>query len=112
MRVVNGSRAASWVTTVLLAASFGGLVGAASASPTVVRSAAPIATVTRHGGLCATRTECRSTLRIDDTTISADGYASRRLKASERVALLRAIATLNIKYLRAHPFAGTCPTAF
>ena len=113
MSVVNASPAASlMVAAVLLAASFRGSVGAAAASPTVVRSAAPIASVTRHGGLCVTGRECRSTLRIDDTTISADGYTSRRLKASERVALLRAIGTLDAKYLRAHPFAGTCPTAY
>jgi hypothetical protein len=113
MRVVNASRAASHlVAAVLLAASFQGLVGAAAASPTVVRSAAPIASVTHHGGLCISGRECRSTLRIDDTMISGDGYAPRRLKASERVALLRAIGRLDARYLRAHPFAGTCPTAY
>ena len=52
------------------------------------------------------------TLQIDDTTISGDGYASRPLKASDRIALLCAIGTLDAKYLRAHPFAGTCPTAY
>jgi hypothetical protein len=97
---------------VLLTVSLSGLVGAAAASPTVVRSVAPIASVTRHGGLCVTGTECRSTLRIDDTTISGGGYAPRRLKASERLALVRAIGTLDAKYLRAHPFVGTCPTAY
>jgi hypothetical protein len=33
-------------------------------------------------------------------------------KASERVGLLRAIGKLDVNYLRAHPFAGTCPTAY
>ena len=114
MSVVNASRAANLVVAaVLLAASFGGaMVGAAAASPAVVGTAVPIASVTRHGGLCATGRECRSTLRIDDTTISGDGYASRRLKASERSALLRAIGMLDTRYFRAHPFAGTCPTAY
>jgi hypothetical protein len=79
---------------------------AAAASPS------PIVSVTRHGGLCVTGSECRSTLRIGDTTISGDGYRSRRLKESERAALLRAIHTLDAQYLRAHPFAGTCPTAY
>jgi hypothetical protein len=97
---------------VLLAASFAGSDGAATASPIVSRSATPIASVTRHGGLCVTGRECRSTLRIDDTTISGDGYVSRRLKASERVALLRAVGRLDEKYLQAHPFVGTCPTAY
>jgi hypothetical protein len=110
---MNARRAAGlMVAAVLLAASLGVLVGAAAASPTAAGSSAPIASVTRHGGLCVSGTECRSTLRIGDTTISADGYASRRLKASERVALLRAIGRLDAKYLRAHPFAGTCPTAY
>ena len=112
MKVVNANRAARHVVAaLLLAASFQGLAGAA-ATPTVVRPAAPIASVTRHGGLCVTGRECRSTLRIDDTTISGDGFAPRRLKAIERVALLRAIGKLDANYLRTHPFAGTCPTAY
>jgi hypothetical protein len=84
----------------------------ATAAATAVRSVAPIVSVTRHGGLCVSGSECRSTLRIDDRTISGDGYASRRLKPSERAALLRAVRTLDARYLRAHPFAGTCPIAY
>ena len=73
---------------------------------------APIVTVVRHGGLCASRSECRSVLRITDTTISGDGYVSRRLTPALRTALLRAIRKLSLVYLRAHPFKGTCPTAY
>lgn len=87
-------------------------VGATAASPAVFKPATPIVSVTRHGGLCVTGRECRSTLRIDDTTISGDGYVPRRLTASERVALLRAIGRLDSQYLQAHPFVGTCPTAY
>ena len=56
--------------------------------------------------------ECRATLRISDTTISGDGYVPRRLKPSERLALLRAIGALDLGYLRAYPFNGICPTAY
>jgi hypothetical protein len=72
----------------------------------------PIVTVVRHGGLCATGSECRWVLRITDTTISGDGYVSRRLPPTSRLALLRAIKKLSLAYLRAHPFKGTCPTAY
>lgn len=95
----------------LLAASIG-CSGAASAPAAAAAAPNPIVTVTRHGGLCVTRTECKSTLRITDTTISGDGYKSRRLKPAERLALLRAIRLLDPAYLRAHPFKGTCPTAY
>jgi hypothetical protein len=44
--------------------------------------------------------------------LSGDGYVPRRLTASERVALLRAIGRLDSQYLQAHPFVGTCPTAY
>jgi hypothetical protein len=71
-----------------------------------------IVTVVRHGGLCATGSECRSVLRISDSTISGQGYVSRRLSRSARGALLRAIAKLDAASLRAHPFTGTCPTAY
>ena len=113
MAVVNASRAASgMVAVVLLAVAVGASVGVVAAAPIVLQPATPIVSVIRQGGLCVTRNECRSTLRIDDTTISGDAYVPRRLKASERVALLRAIGGLDASYLRAHPFAGTCPTAY
>jgi hypothetical protein len=112
MGVVNASRVVSrTVVVVLIATVIAGTVGAA-ASPAVFKPATPIVSVTRHGGLCVTGRECRSTLRIDDTTISGGGYVPRRLNASERVALLRAIRRLDSQYLQAHPFAGTCPTAY
>ena len=101
-----------FVVALLIATVIAGTVGAAAASPAVFKPATPIVSVTRHGGLCVTGRECRSTLRIDDTTISGDGYVPRRLMASERVALLRAIGRLDSQYLQAHPFAGTCPTAY
>jgi hypothetical protein len=72
----------------------------------------PIVTAVRHGGLCASGSECRWVLRITDTTISGDGYVSRRLPPTSRPALLRAIKKLSLAYLRAHPFKGTCPTAY
>ena len=54
-------------------------------------------TVVRHGGLCITGSECRSTLRIDDTTISGEGYRPRRLAPAERTALLAAIGKLDLR---------------
>jgi hypothetical protein len=71
----------------------------------------PIVTVVRHGGLCVAN-ECRRVLRIDDSTISGQGYVSRPLTRSARAALLRAIAKLDTAYLRAHRFTGTCPTTY
>jgi hypothetical protein len=72
----------------------------------------PIATVVRHGGLCLGGSECRTVFRITDTTISAPGYVPRRLAPAERLALLRAVKLLSVPSLRAHPFTGTCPTAY
>jgi hypothetical protein len=88
------------------------LVGLVAVASGPAAAPAPIVTVVRHGGLCASRTECRWVLRITDTTISGDGYVSRRLPLASRVALLRAIKKLSLAYLRAHPFKGTCPTAY
>jgi hypothetical protein len=97
---------------VTLLASIGGVLGTASAGASPFAAAKPIVTVVRHGGLCVTGTECRSVLRIGYTTISGDGYVSRRLKPAERLALLRAVKALDPAYLRAHPFKGTCPVAY
>jgi hypothetical protein len=73
---------------------------------------APIVTVIRHGGLCVSGSECRSVLRITDTSVTAPGYVTRRLSARHRAALLRAIDALDIAVLRKRPFKGTCPTAY
>jgi hypothetical protein len=96
----------TFLAALLLAALSSVAVAETHASPT------PIVSVTRHGGLCVSGSECRSTLRIGDTTISGDGYKPRRLEPGERLALLRAIHALDTQYLRAHPFAGTCPVAY
>ena len=55
---------------------------------------------------------CQSTFRITDTAISGDRFTTRRLSASERVGLLRAMARLSHGYFVAHPFNGTCPVAY
>ena len=81
--------------------------GSASASATP-----PLATIVRHGGLCLAGSECRTVFTITDRTISAPGYVPRRLAPADRLALLRAIRLLNMPYLRAHPFKGTCPIAY
>jgi hypothetical protein len=105
MSDVQATRAAGVLVVVaLLAVALGGRAARAAASP--------IVSVTRHGGLCVTGRECRSTLRIDDTSISGEGYVTRRLTTSERAALLRAIKQLDLAYLGAHPFRGTCPVAY
>ena len=89
------------------------LVGTASARRD--RAAAPIVTVVQHGGLCfggrgRPGHECRAEFRITDRWISGPGRP-RRLTHAERAALLRAIEALDLRYLRSHPFEGTCPTA-
>jgi len=96
--------------TLLVAALAFALLSAGSASATATRP--PIATVVRHGGLCLGGSECRTVFRITDTTISAPGYVPRRLAPADRLALLPAVKLLNLPYLRAHPFTGTCPTAY
>jgi hypothetical protein len=91
------------------------VVAAALAAGAATAGAAPskpIVTVTRHGGLCVTGSECRSTFRIDDAGISGAGFRPRRLAPGERTALLAAIDKLDLGYLKAHPFRGTCPTAY
>ena len=84
--------------------------GVAHAGADVARK--PIVTVVRHGGLCVTGRECRAVFRVTDRTISGPGMLPRRIKSGERSALLRAIRTLDLASLRAHPFTGTCPTAY
>jgi hypothetical protein len=64
------------------------VVGPAAIGSGSAAAPAPIVTVVRHGGLCATGSECRSVLRITDTRISGDGYAARRLTPTSRTALL------------------------
>lgn len=98
-----------FLTAVLLAAALSGAGGAGAGQ---ARAPEPIVAVVRQGGLCISGTICRSTLRIDDTTISGEGYRPRALRPGERAALLRAIANLELRYLRAHPFTGTCPMAY
>jgi hypothetical protein len=100
------------VNQTLAAALIGSVLATTPAAASPNAAARPIVTVVRHGGLCVSRTECQATLRISDTTISGDGYVSRRLKPSEKLALLRAIGTLDLAYLRAHPFTEMCPTAY
>jgi hypothetical protein len=87
------------------------VASAVSTAPPSEAAAQPIVSVVRHGGLCVTGSECRTTLRIGDRTISGDGYRSRPLSPADRTALLRAIRSLDAAHLRAHPFHGTCPTA-
>ena len=96
-------------TALIVAAIAAALLAAGSAS---AASPPPIATVVRHGGLCVSGSECRTVFRITDRTISAPGYRPRRLAPADRLALLRAIRLLNMPYLRAHPFTGTCPIAY
>src|SRR3989442_661266 len=100
------------VLTTLLAALVSGVVGVTPAPASSGRSAKPIVTVIRHGGLCVSGIECRIALRIDDEMIAGDGKIPRRLSTRERLALLRAIRALDPAYLRSHPFQGTCPTAY
>ena len=95
----------------ILAALFAASSGVAGTASTGA-AAGPIVTVVRHGGLCVSGTECRSVLRITDTTISATGLLPRRLRPSERTALLRSIRLLDLAAIRAHPFVGTCPIAY
>jgi hypothetical protein len=96
----------------LIAALCAALISVATGSAESAAKPRPIVTVVRHGGLCVTGTECREVLRITDRTISAEGYAPRRLAPGERRALLRAIRRLDLRSVRAHPFTGTCPTAY
>ncbi len=72
----------------------------------------PLVVIVRQGGLCVTGSECRSVLRITDTTISGDGYRPHALSPAARRSLIRAIGELDAAYLRRHPFKGVCPTAY
>jgi len=76
----------------------------------------PIVTVLRHGGLCSAGrdrpgVECRFEIRIGDRSVVA-GSLVRRLPPARRAELLRAIGALELRAVRAHPFRGTCPTAY
>lgn len=86
-------------------------LAAGRAAAEVGEGAPALVTVTRHGGLCVSGSECRSVLRITDSSIVAAGYVTRPLARAERAALLTAIARLDLAALRRHPFTGTCPTA-
>jgi hypothetical protein len=110
MSHVSPKHPTSRVVAVALIATVALAMGAAgAASPARV---APIVSVTRHGGLCRTASECTSVLIIGDASISGEGFKTRRLAPADRSALLRAIGRLDLAYLRAHPFKGTCPTAY
>src|SRR5262245_6185277 len=98
-------------TAVLLAVAIGSSISAAAVAGGS-RSAQPIVSVILRGGLTVPRVNCRATFVITDTTISGCGYASRRLDPGKRRLLLRAIRMLDRSYLSAHPFRGTCPTAY
>ena len=100
------------IATLLLGLAAVAAVSAAPAAARVDVAPRPLVTVVRHGGLCFPGKECRSVSRITDTTVSAAGFRSRRLRAAERRALLRAIRALDPAYLDAHPFTGLCPTAY
>ena len=63
-------------------------------------ASAQLVTVVRHGGLCPSRA-CGATYRI----------TAKSLTGSERQRLRRAVAALDWKQIRAHPFKGTCPLA-
>ena len=97
-------------TTVVIAAVAAALLAAVPASGT--SPPPPIATIVRHGGLCLSGSECRTVFVVTDRWISARGYVPRRFARADRLALLRAIKLLNMPYLRAHPFTGTCPIAY
>jgi hypothetical protein len=98
---------------ILLAAAgcVGASCAAAGASPSEAAKQ-PLVVVVRHGGLCVTRTECKTMFRITDTTISGDGYRPRALSSTARRSLIRAIGDVSPAYLRSHPFKGICPIAY
>jgi hypothetical protein len=98
---------AVWVAAAPGAASSGGDARAATG-----QARPPIVSVVRRGGLCISGSECRSTFRITDATVTGDGYRARRLKPAERAELLRALKVFDPAYLGAHPFTGTCPIAY
>jgi len=97
------------LATVLLAAAVGAAAGAGFTGAAAPR---PLVVVVRHGGLCVTGRECRTVLRITDSTISGHGFRPRPLSTSARRSLIRAIGELDAASLRRHPFTGTCPTAY
>ena len=68
-----------------------------------------LVSVTAQGGLCP-ENMCHWDGLITTATISGDGRRPRRITASERRALVAAIAALRPAKLP--PFAGTCPIAY
>jgi hypothetical protein len=106
VRRING------VTRTLVALVLAAAVLAAAGAAFTEAATGPLVVVVRQGGLCVTGSECRSVLRITDTTISGDGYRPRPLSPVARRSLIRAIGELDAGYLHRHPFKGTCPTAY
>jgi hypothetical protein len=100
------------VVTVLAVALASGALASLSVDRATAATSGPIAVVVRSGGLCPSGRRCRTVFRITDTAIKADGYVSRPLRRAARAELLRAIDSLDLAELRAHPFKGTCPTAY
>src|SRR5262245_54775048 len=96
--------AAICVLAILVA---GSSTAAQTAAGSRSNATGPIVTIVRHGGLCVSGSECRSVLRISDTSVAGAGYVTRALSARERAALLQAIDSLDIDALRKHPFKGT-----
>jgi hypothetical protein len=104
--VVRTAIATVCLALAALAAAWG------SATAGIERTAPPLVTVVRHGGLCVTRSDCRTVYRVTDTRITAAGFLPRRLAPAERRSLLRAIRALDLAAVRARPFTGTCPVAY
>jgi len=90
------------------------LAACAGEGGALVQGAAPVVTVTIHGGECATA-PCDQTVYLE-----ADGRVHAAAKPpndlghvppAPMTALTAAIAATDFAAVRSHPFAGTCPTA-
>lgn len=93
------------------------LLGAAAPLASASFSAAVprgvLAEVRYVGGLCAPGTLCTARVVVhQDGRVRGAGRPPARLSPAQLGALRRAIAVIDVAEVRAHPFQGTCPTAY
>lgn len=72
-----------------------------------------VADVRLVGGLCVRGTTCATRLVLHaDGRVTRDGAVVRRVPDTRLREIRRAIASLDLVDVRAHPFTGTCPPAY
>ena len=89
------------------------LAGSAGSARAAVLPPGVLADVLYEGGLCVTGGVCMTrVLVLQDGRVRWPERNGTRLSPTQIRALRRAIAAIDMRAVRAHPFTGVCPTAY